>query len=418
MKTNRIKATIAALAIAACATTAIAEPVPASFTYQGILEEAGSPVDVNSDFIVRLYNGPTFISQVTRLNQPVTDGQFQLDLNFTPALFDGTNYELEILVRSPAGVGSFDALNPRQPLTTTPYAFHANSADALQTPTTISGSEAGNLVTIDHSNVASGSSPLRVTRGPTGNVAGTLIASIIEAESDDAPIGVLGIADNFPIAGVLGPDTSSSNSAAVLGQILGGAPGGQSALWGLNGVSGNSARIGTDDHAADLTGDLRVLGDITTDFAPGSFDLATPIAYGFVFSSGVVANGTPNFSATWNAGLSRYEIEIDNEDYFFSEYVTVVTPTFGDVSTRTSSSGGRLLVYFENTASQNQGQSNFQFVTYKTAGAAAILGQSRPPLVPLNTPYTDADLNPNLTLPAPRVPIVIEQPAKSGIQRD
>lgn len=418
MKTNRIKGTIAALAIAACATTATAEPVPASFTYQGILEEAGAPVDVNSDFIVRLFDGPTFVSQVTRLNQPVSDGQFQLDLTFSPTLFDGTNYELEIFVRSPAGVGSYEALNPRQPLTTNPYAFHANSADTLQTPAIISGLTAGSLVTINQNDTSADTLALRVTRGPADVFATALLDSVLQAESDDTPIGVLGIANQFPIVGALGQDSSTFNSAAVLGQIFADAPGGQYALWGLNGVSGNSARIGTDDHAADLTGDLRVLGDITTDFSPGSFDLATPIAYGFVFSSGVIANGTPNFSATWNAGLSRYEIEIDNEDYFFSEYVTVVTPTFGDVSTRTSSSGGRLLVYFENTATQNQGQSNFQFVTYKTAGAAAIRGQSRPPLVPLNTPYTDAELNPNLTLPAPRVPIVIEQPAKSGIQRD
>ncbi|MFK7760453.1 MAG: hypothetical protein AB8C13_10985, partial [Phycisphaerales bacterium] len=92
------KNTIAALAITATAAFTTAAPVPSTFTYQGTLEAEGNPVLTDADFIVRLYEGPTFV--VTRVfnNVDIIDGQFQLNLNFAPALFDGTSYELEFSV--------------------------------------------------------------------------------------------------------------------------------------------------------------------------------------------------------------------------------------------------------------------------------------------------------------------------------
>lgn len=416
-----LKILIAALTITACTSFATAAPVPSIFTYQGVLEMDGDPVLINADFIVRLYDGATFISSFNSLNEPVANGQFQLDLNFSPSLFNGTNYELEFLVRSPAGVGAYETLSPRQPLKSTPYAYQANTADqatTLNTPAVISGSPASNLVTINQGNVTTDISALRVTRGPATAGTNGFIDRVVEIESDTTPIGLLSVAKNFPIVGVLNSNAATGASTAILGQIQPDAPGFTTAFWGLNYTSGIQARIATSDHAADLIGDLRVAGDITKDFAPGSYDLATPIAYGFVNSVGSVANGTPNFSVTWNAVSLWYEIEIDDESYFFNEYVTIVTPFGGDVSCRTGSSGGRLLVYLESTSTQAQVQSSFQFVTYKTAGAAAIQGQPRPPLIPLNTRYTDEQLNPNLALPAPRIPIINESITKSPIQRD
>lgn len=413
--------TIAALAVAATAsfaTFATAAPVPSNFTYQGTLEVDGAPVLADADFIIRLYDGATFITSISRLNQPITNGQFQLNLNFTPDLFDGTNYDLEFLVRSPAGSGAYEVLSNRQPLSTTPYAYHANTANTLQTPAVIEGNEPTNLLTINQGGTSSDTVALRVTRGTATAGTNNFIDRVVEIETDSTQIGLLSIAKNFPIAAILNANAATSASTAVLGQIQADSPGFTTAFWGLNQASGNQARIATSDYAADLTGDLRLTGDITKQYTFGSFDLAAPIAYGFVNGSGDIANGTPNFNATWNAASSWYEIEIDDESYFFNRYVTVVTSTLADTTTRTTSSSGRLIIQLESTATQAAVQTSFQFVTYKTAGAALIQGQQRPPLIPLNTQYTDEQLNPNLQLPTARIPIIVEPITKSPIQRD
>ena len=57
----------------------------------------------------------------------VTDGLFTVTLDFGGGVFVGTPYWLEIGVRTNGG-GSFATLNPRQPLTPSPYAIFAGTA--------------------------------------------------------------------------------------------------------------------------------------------------------------------------------------------------------------------------------------------------------------------------------------------------
>ncbi len=411
---NPIKSIACAIALALTA-YATAEPVPASFTYQGTLHVDGQPVQTDADFVVRLHDGPSLIAALNVPAVSVNNGLFELDLNFGPTLFDGTAYELEILVRSPAGVGAYEALTPRQPLQTTPYAFHANTADTLITPAVLEGNTDSDLLTLNQNDDLHDTVALRAARG-LATRAELGIPRVVEIDSDDTPVGLFSFAHQFPVVGHLGADTANFNSAAVLGEIDFAGPGGQFALWGLNLSSGNQARLGTDDYAADLDGDLRVDGEITRQFAPNSFDIATPIAYGYIYSDGSIANGTPNFSCTWNAASNRYEILIDDESYFFNEYVTTVTPGSSNLAIRTSSAGGRLLVYFNRTTDQQSAQAGFQFTTYKTSGAAEVQGRQRPQLAPLSATNMDEDLYPRLAPSAPRVPIVIEPTTKSPTQ--
>lgn len=405
-------------ALAACLTTASAEPVPGSFTYQGVLEVDGQPVISDADFIVRLYDGPTLISSINQLNIPVNNGRFTLDLAFSPVLFTGADYDLEFLVRSPAGIGAYQPLSSRQPLSTTPYAYHANTADTLVTPAVISANIPGVVLDIAQANTDSNTFALRATRGPSDGNLTDYIDAIAGFESTDTPVGVLAIARNFPIVGVLDDNNAPSNTAAVLGQIAAGASDGAYAVWALNTAFGTQARLGTSDSAAELLGDLRIDGDITRAYSPGSYDIATPIAYGYINTNGSVANGTPNFSCVWNASSNRYEIEIDNENYFFNDYVTVVTPANSGQSAAVSSSSNRMLVFLRDTNTQNLGQGFFQFVTYKTSGAAAIAGQQRPQLRPLSVPYTDHDLYPNPMVSQPRLPQPAQQVSPDPIKRD
>jgi hypothetical protein len=106
-----------------------------TFTYQGQLNDGGSPAGGNYDFTFALYNSTNLAANivagpVTNSAVAVTNGLFTVPLNFGPGIFTGTNYWLEIAVRT-NGTTSFFTLSPRQPLTPVPYAIFASTASNL-----------------------------------------------------------------------------------------------------------------------------------------------------------------------------------------------------------------------------------------------------------------------------------------------
>ena len=129
MRRAYMKIVVAVLAAAwAVPTTAIAQgSFGTGFTYQGRLTLSGSPVTEACDFQFTLMSDPVTASQVgspvSALNVPVTEGLFTVVLDFGSSVFDGQARWLEIEVRCPAGLGSFETLAPRQELTPTPYAL-------------------------------------------------------------------------------------------------------------------------------------------------------------------------------------------------------------------------------------------------------------------------------------------------------
>ncbi len=405
-----------ALAVAIATNITYAEPVPSEFTYQGVLEVDGEPVQTDADFIIRLYDGPTLITSISRLATPVQDGQFLLELSFSPALFDGTEYDLEFLVRSPAGIGAYTILGSRQPLKTTPYAYHANTANTLLAPATISLDDTTPTLTLEQDGTDNDSKALRATRGVGTRLDGSYIDRVVDVESDDTPIGIIAAAQNFPLVGILDANSSSFNTAAILGEVDFGGQSGAYGLWGLNHAFGTAARLATSEFGGDFSGDLRTNGDISRAYSFGSFDLAAPIAYGYINTDGSIASGTPNFSCVWNSTSQRYEIEIDDESYFFNSYVTVATTVASNASIRTSSVSGRLLIYIESTINQADLQAGFQFVTYKPGGAAAVAGQRRAPLIPLGATITDEVLYPNSGYSQPRTPVIVEPTSVSPLK--
>jgi len=118
-----------------------------------------------------------------------------------------------------------------------------------------------------------------------------------------------------------------------------------------------------DGHAVNAHGDINVRGEVTNESKTGSANLL-PIAYGMVRSNATVANGTGNFTCTWNGTYQRYEIAIEDESYFWLNYITQVTPVTGGRQVTTSSVGGKLLVYLYDQ-SGNKVQGYFQIVTFK-----------------------------------------------------
>lgn len=127
---TRVLATIVG-AHAALAT--LAQTLGPEFTYQGLVEQSGTPLDNTADFQFRLFTaltGGTQIGSTQAVNNvTVTEGRFAAELNFGASAFDGNERYLEIALRSPAGGGTFTTLTPRQPLTAVPYALKVPGVD-------------------------------------------------------------------------------------------------------------------------------------------------------------------------------------------------------------------------------------------------------------------------------------------------
>ena len=124
--------------------------------------------------------------------------------------------------------------------------------------------------------------------------------------------------------------------------------------------SGNWVRLpaGTDGQSLYSTGGLPEWREYGSTNIQGYFQFVTyragsssPIAFGFISSDGSISSGTGNFTCSWNAGMSRYEITITGHSYFWTSYTTVVTlsshsDTDGAIA-KVGSVFGNLLIYIE-----------------------------------------------------------------------
>jgi len=111
----------------------------ASFTYQGKLSDSGNPANGNYDLQFKLYDALTGGGQIgvrMRTDVPVTGGIFTVQLDFAVGGFSGLDRFLEIGVRPAGSPNPFTILSPRQPITSTPYAFHSLSSEFADVATT------------------------------------------------------------------------------------------------------------------------------------------------------------------------------------------------------------------------------------------------------------------------------------------
>ncbi|MFV2045204.1 MAG: hypothetical protein ACC700_18470 [Anaerolineales bacterium] len=105
-------------------------PVGTAFTYQGYIEDLGSPANGSYNLRFLLWDAASGGAQVgstqTKNGVSVVDGVFSVTLDFG-SVFDGTALWLTIKVKGPGDPG-YTTLNPRQALTPVPYASYANTA--------------------------------------------------------------------------------------------------------------------------------------------------------------------------------------------------------------------------------------------------------------------------------------------------
>lgn len=135
------------LLLALLISVSAAQAQTTSFTYQGRFtdnQNGGNATNGTYDFQFKLFdalNGGNQIGgAVDRNAVTVTSSAFTVQLDFGAAAFPGANRFLEISAR-PAGNGSFSTLNPRQPVTSTPYAIKSLSAAVADTATTANNAQ-------------------------------------------------------------------------------------------------------------------------------------------------------------------------------------------------------------------------------------------------------------------------------------
>ena len=105
-----------------------------AFTYQGQLQNNGSPAAGLYDFRFKLFEDPLGNTQFggSYLTNaiPVSNGLFIVSVDFGAGVFTGSNYWLEVDVRT-NNTGSYADLSPLQAVTPAPYAVFANTASNL-----------------------------------------------------------------------------------------------------------------------------------------------------------------------------------------------------------------------------------------------------------------------------------------------
>jgi len=158
-----MKEVVLAFLFLAAATCANAQGT--EFTYQGRLNDNGSPANGTYDLSFLVYNsaiaptpagGPISIPGVA-----VSNGLFTVTVDFGGGLFTGPQRWLEISVRTNGGA-NFVVLEPRQVVTSVPYATHAATASNV-----VSGSVVKSLNNLrDDVTLMAGAN---VTLTPSGN---------------------------------------------------------------------------------------------------------------------------------------------------------------------------------------------------------------------------------------------------------
>ena len=121
-----------------------------AFVYQGKLQDGGAAANGTYQFEFKLFDAASGGSQIgqTLSNVPatVTNGIFTVNLDFGVASYSGAARFLDISVRLSGSGQPYTNLNPRQEVTSTPYAVRALNADQANNSANLGGIEANQYV--------------------------------------------------------------------------------------------------------------------------------------------------------------------------------------------------------------------------------------------------------------------------------
>ncbi len=150
-----------------------------AFTYQGQIQNNGSPANGNYDLAFDLFNavnnGTAVAPSLTNYATPVSNGLFTVTLDFGAGVFTGSNNWLDISVRPNGASNAFIELTPRQLLTPAPqsiYAMNAGTAANAASTSNFSGTITGDV---------SGTQEATVVSSVGGQTAASIAQGVIAA---------------------------------------------------------------------------------------------------------------------------------------------------------------------------------------------------------------------------------------------
>jgi hypothetical protein len=314
--------------------TAFAQGTTA-FTYQGQLNDGGSPANGSYDLQFSLFDAAASGNQVggtvTNLAVGVTNGLFTTTIDFGSGIFTGANYWLQIGLETNGAGGNFTLLNTLQPITPTPYALYA------MTPAGPQGQQG-----------AAGPQGPQGVAGPAGPQGALGVAGPV------GPTGATGAAGPTGATGPAGPIGATGPAGPQ------GPPGAATNAWNLTGNAGanptNGAFLGTTDN---LPLEFHVNGVRALRLEPGNtYDYGTPNVIGgspVNFVSSGVAGATIG-----GGGAAGYYIV----PFSFLAYTNSVFGDFGTVGGGEENTSG-----FEATV--GGGSENTASGNYSTVGGGA-----------------------------------------------
>ena len=213
-----------------------------AFNYQGRLNSGGNPAVGLYDFRFRLHadsQGNTTLGTLLTNGIPVTNGLFTTTIDFGAGAFNGSNYWLEVDVRTndPANTLAYTTLSPFQSLNPTPYAIFANTASNVS-GTVSAGQLSGAIV--------NGNLPVNPV------FSGTITAGGVRAQTFFGNGGGLtNLNVSYLVGGVISQTLlpgfqSINNFSTVSGGGLNSAHGGFGTVGGgyTNSASGNYSTVG------------------------------------------------------------------------------------------------------------------------------------------------------------------------------
>ncbi len=300
-----------------------------AFTYQGLLGDGGGPATGLYDFRFKLYfdqQGNSQAGQSYLVSAVgVTNGLFATTIDFGAGIFAGSNFWLEIDVKTNAS-DAYTDLAPLQAITPTPYSIYAESAASAQTAAvaataTTAGAVGSNAVT---------TAAIQSNAVTSGKIAsGQVVKSLA--------VGGGALYDNITLA------AGNNVSITPSGQTLTIAASGSGSGWTLLGNSGTLPGlnfIGTTDNQPL---EFWVNNSRALRLEPGGSSLFASEVYGFSDATGApnLIGGSPlNYVANGVVGATIAGGGATN--YIHTASFNSVTADLGTVSGGTENVAGGL----------------------------------------------------------------------------
>lgn len=218
-----------------------------AFTYQGRLSDSSMAASGTFDFQFAIYSlssGGALIGTRTIPNVTVTNGIFNVKLDFGTAGFPEDQRYLEIRVKRPSDT-NYTTLDPRQEITSAPYAIRAKNAGTATTANNalaVGGTAAGNII-------KEGDTRLTDARTPTAGSANYIQNTTTQQTSANFNIDGTGTANIFNAVTQYNIGGSRVLSSAGEGNLFAGIKAGQS-----NTTGGNNSFVGSLAGNANTTG--------------------------------------------------------------------------------------------------------------------------------------------------------------------